>query len=90
MLWSGYNYLSKTQQFNQENFLQIFQEIKQTKDKIRSPFLETFIKQVGTGPNADKVIYTPPRGAGTIEKKLSNLIDFWKITNYIKWITSLK
>lgn len=75
-LWSGYNYLSKTQQFNQDYFLQIFQEIKQTKDKIRPPFLETSIKQGGTGPNAGKVIYTPPRGAGVIEKKLSNLIDF--------------
>ncbi len=75
-LWSGYNYLLKTKQFNQEYFLQIFQEIKQTKDKIRPPFLETAIKQAGDGPNAGQVIYTPPRGAGVIEKKLSNLIDF--------------
>jgi Fic family protein len=75
-LWSGYNYLSKTQLFNQEYFIQIFQEIKQTKDKIRPPFLETSIKQGGTGSNAGKIIYTPPRGTGVIEKKLSNLIDF--------------
>lgn len=75
-LWSGHNYLMKTQQFNQAYFLQIFQEIKQTQDKIRPPFLETSIKQGGTGPNAGKVIYTPPRGTGIIEKKLSNLIDF--------------
>ena len=58
------------------DFLQIFQEIKQTKDKIRPPFLETSIKQGGIGPNAGNVIYTPPRGADVIEKKLSNLIDF--------------
>lgn len=75
-LWSGYNYLSKTQIFNQAYFIQIFQEIKQTNDKIRPPFLETSIKLGGTGTNTGKVIYTPPRGAGVIEKKLSNLIDF--------------
>lgn len=75
-LWSGFNSLSKTKTFNQEYFVQIFQEIKQTNDKIRPPFLETSIKQSGTDRNAGKVIYTPPRGAGVIEKKLSNLIDF--------------
>ena len=75
-LWSGYNYLQKTKQFNQEYFIQIFQEIKQTTDGIRPDFLNTTIKQGGTGPNAGSVIYTPPKGVAIIKNRLDNLVDF--------------
>jgi Fic family protein len=75
-LWSGYTFLKEKKSFSQDYFIKIFQEIKQTSDKIRPPFLETTIKQGGTGPNAGQVIYTPPRGKGVIEKKLDNLIHF--------------
>ena len=30
----------------------------------------------GTGPNAGKPAYTPPRGKGVVEAKLNNLLDF--------------
>lgn len=75
-LWSGYNYLQKTGQFNKEYFIQVFQEIKQTTDTVRPDFLNTAIKQGGTGPNAGMVIYTPPRGATIIKDKLDNLVSF--------------
>jgi len=75
-LWSGFNYLKKNKQFNQEYFIQVFQEIKQTTDGIRPDFLNTTIKQGGTGPNAGKVIYTPPRGGNLIKDKLDNLVTF--------------
>lgn len=75
-LWSGYNYLQKNKQFNQDYFIQVFQEIKQTTDGIRPDFLNTTIKQGGTGPNAGNVIYTPPKGVAIIKGKLDNLIDF--------------
>jgi len=75
-LWSGFNYLKKNKQFNQEYFIQVFQEIKQTTDGIRPDFLNTTIKQGGTGPNAGKVIYTPPRGVTIIKDKLDNLVNF--------------
>jgi len=75
-LWSGYNYLNNTGQFDQDYFVQVFQEIKQTKDGIRPDFLTTTIKQGGSGPNAGKVIYTPPRGVEIIKNKLDNLITF--------------
>jgi Fic family protein len=75
-LWSGYNYLQKTGQFDQDYFIRIFQEIKQTSDGIRPDFLNTTIKQGGTGPNAGKVIYTPPKGNRVIKEKLDNLIAF--------------
>jgi Fic family protein len=75
-LWSGYIYLKNRAQFDQEYFIRTFQEIKQTKDGIRPDFLNTTIKQSGTGPNAGQVIYTPPRGQDIIQNKLDNLINF--------------
>jgi Fic family protein len=75
-LWIGYNYLKKKPGFNQDYFIKIYQEIKQTKDTIRPAFVPTIIRQGGSGANAGKIVYTPPRGKGVIEEKLNNLIDF--------------
>jgi Fic family protein len=75
-LWSGYNYLKNRGQFDQEYFIQIFQEIKQTEDGIRPDFLNTTIKHSDTGPNSGQVIYAPPRGKAIIQNKLDNLIYF--------------
>jgi Fic family protein len=75
-LWSGFNYLKDGGSFSQEYFTKVFQEIKQTSDKVRPPFIETTIKQGGTGSTSGKVIYTPPRGKGIIEEKLENLYNF--------------
>jgi len=75
-LWSGYNYLKKNGQFDQDYFVQVFQEIKQSTDGIRPDFSNTTIKQGGTGPNAGQVVYTPPKGPSIIQQKLDNLIDF--------------
>jgi Fic family protein len=75
-LWSGYNYLQKAGQFNQDYFINVFKEIKQTKDGIRPDFLNTTIKQGGIGRDAGQVIYTPPKGITIIKEKLNNLIDF--------------
>jgi Fic family protein len=75
-LWSGYNYLRNHDHFETEYFIKIFQEIKQTKDEIRPDFLNTTIKQGGTGPTAGQVVYTPPKGQAIIKEKLDNLITF--------------
>ncbi len=75
-LWAGHNYLADKKGFTENYFINIFQEIKQTKDKIRPPFVDTVIKQGGTSFNAGQIAYTPPRGKGIIETKLSNLITF--------------
>lgn len=75
-LWSGYNYLKNTEQFDQNYFILVFQEIKQTKDGIRPGFLNTTIKQGGSGPQAGQVIYTPPKGEEVIQNKLENLANF--------------
>jgi Fic family protein len=75
-LWSGYNYLQNKERFDQDYFIKVFQEIKQTTDGIRPDFLITTIKKGGTGPDAAKVIYTPPRGKDIIQDKLDNLVYF--------------
>lgn len=93
-LWSGYSFLQQEHTFSQEYFIKVFQEIKQTTDKLRPPFLETTIKQGGTGPKSGQVIYTPPRGKGIIEKKMDNLIQFlnndeeYKIDHLLKMAIS--
>ena len=74
-LWKGQDYLKKYT-FDRDYFIHLYQEIKQTNDKIRPPFTQITIRQGGSGPNAGSVIYTPPRGKGIVEQKLDNLIDF--------------
>jgi Fic family protein len=75
-LWSGHYYLQKKERFDQDYFINVFREIKQTTEGIRPDFLITIIKQGGTGPNAGQVIYTPPRGKDIIQDKLDNLVYF--------------
>lgn len=75
-LWSGHNFLKNKSEFDFEYLTRIYQEIKQTSDGFRPPFLPTVIRQGGSGLNAGQVIYTPPRGKGIIEEKLNNLLEF--------------
>lgn len=75
-LWSGYDFLMKRDYFDIEYFIKIFQEIKQTKEEVRPDFLNTIIKQSGSGPNAGQIIYTPPKGQAVIREKLDNLLSF--------------
>lgn len=75
-LWSGFSFLRSHNEFNQEYFIRIFQEIKETKDTISPPFHQTTIRKGGSSIDAGQIIYTPPRGKGIIEEKLTNLIEF--------------
>jgi len=43
---------------------------------VRPPVAQVYIKEGGTGHNAGKAFYTPPRGAGILEGKIHNLIEF--------------
>jgi len=91
-LWTGHQYLLEQTGFNERYFIQVFQELKQTTDEIRPDFINTTIKQGGTGPNSGQVIYTPPRGTAVIEEKLANLIEFindderYKIDHLLKMV----
>ena len=75
-LWTGYNYVQQKSGFDDNYFIRIFREIKQTSDGIRPDYLETTIKTGGSDFNAGQVIYTPPRGMDIIRNKLANLIEF--------------
>ena len=75
-LWTGHEYMHNKDGFDTEYFIRIFREIKETSEGIRPPASPIIIRQGGSGFNAGKTIYTPPRGEGIIEKKLDNLIEF--------------
>lgn len=75
-LWSGYNYIEKNGKFDKQYFLKVFQEINETNDTFRPDFSKVTIKQGGSGPNAGRVIYTPPHGEEVIKTLIANLIEF--------------
>jgi Fic family protein len=75
-LWDGHRYLKFKQVFDNEYFIRLYREVKQATDGIRPVLLPVIIKQGGSGFNAGKVVYTPPRGEGIVEAKLANLIEF--------------
>ncbi len=75
-LWEGYNYLKDEQLFDENYFVKMYRTVSQFNDGIRTPIAQIVIKEGGSGPNAGKVSYTPPRGKGIIETKLDNLINF--------------
>ncbi|MCH2450646.1 MAG: Fic family protein [Gracilimonas sp.] len=75
-LWEGFQYLNDNGDFDRDYFIQLYQEIKEEGDGIRPPFARTYIRMGGSGPNAGKPIYTPPRGEDIVESKLDNLIRF--------------
>jgi Fic family protein len=75
-LWKGYQYLESNQQFDIPYFELVYQTITGMSDGLRKPFVHTYIRQGGSGPNAGKAVYTPPRGSGVVEAKMENLIHF--------------
>lgn len=75
-LWHGHEYLQNRPGFDVEYFPQIYRQITQATDGIRPPLAQIYIKQGGSGPNAGKAAYTPPRGTGILQAKLDNLLDF--------------
>ncbi|MCH7401538.1 Fic family protein [Belliella kenyensis] len=75
-LWQGHQYLQVHQEFDIPYFELVYQTITGMGDGIRKPFAQTYIRQGGSGPNAGKAVYTPPRGEGIIEAKMKNLVAF--------------
>lgn len=75
-LWKGHRHLEELSRFDRTYFVQLYQTIMESGDGVRPPFARTFIRMGGTGPNAGKPAYTPPRGKGVVEAKLDNLIEF--------------
>ncbi len=75
-LWKGHEHLKTKKDFDTGYFVDVCRTLRKTNEGIRPPFSQTFISQGGSGPNAGKPIYTPPRGEKIIEAKLENLLSF--------------
>jgi len=74
-LWMGFDHLHR-QEFDTAYFIKMYRVISQFNDGIRTPAAQVYIKEGGTGPNAGRAFYTPPRGKGVIEAKMNNLLTF--------------
>jgi len=75
-LWAGHEHLMKQGLFDMDYFIKLYRIVKQANDGLRPPSARIYIRQGGSGPNAGKAIYTPPRGKGILEQKLQNLLEF--------------
>lgn len=75
-LWAGHQHLQKDMPIDRTYFVKMYRIVSQFNDGIRPPVAQIVIKEGGSGANAGKVAYTPPRGAGIIEAKIDNLITF--------------
>ncbi len=75
-LWEGYTYLKDDRQFDIKYFEKVYQIVTGYSDGIRPPVAQIYIKEGGSGLNAGKVFYTPPRGTDIVSAKMTNLINF--------------
>jgi len=75
-IWTGFKRIQNGELLSRSMIIELFAMVTNTNEGIRSPLRHTFIRQGGTGINAGKPAYTPPKGEGIIEEKLDNLIEF--------------
>jgi Fic family protein len=75
-LWTGYQELQKSQKFDTDLIIQIFNQIKETTSGYRSPQARVVIRRGVSEFRSGEIIYTPPRGEGLIEKLMDNLVDY--------------
>jgi len=75
-LWKGYAVIKEKKKIEQTSIIKVFQQVKNTRQGIRPPQSQVAIKRGQGEFRSGEIIYTPPRGAGIIEKKLKNLLDF--------------
>lgn len=75
-LWAGYKNIMKKGKIDLAATIAIHRQIKNTTQGIRSPQAQVVIKRGNSELRPGEVIYTPPRGAGIVEKKMKNLIEY--------------
>ncbi|MBW7867889.1 MAG: Fic family protein [Brumimicrobium sp.] len=75
-IWEGFSDIQGKENFDINYFEKVYRVITGHNDGMRPPFAQTYIKTGGSGPNAGKPFYTPPRGEGIIENKMDNFIHF--------------
>ncbi|MFP5081695.1 Fic family protein [Pedobacter sp. JCM 36344] len=75
-LWTGYQLIKEDNHIDLESILGIFRQIKNTSSGLRSPASLTIIQRGQSEFRSGEVIYTPPRGAGILEKLMDNLLTY--------------
>ena len=75
-LWEGYYLINSKNIIDIECVLNIFRQVKNSTAGIRSPQSQTTIKRGQSEFRPGEIVYTPPRGAGLIEKLMDNLLEY--------------
>lgn len=75
-LWKGYQDIVADESMKLGTILDVYREVKRTHDGIRPYQAEVVIKKRGWGSLVAETVYTPPRGKGVVEKKMSELLEF--------------
>lgn len=75
-LWAGHRLIKENNLIDLESVLRIFRQIKNTSSGLRSPASLTVIQRGQSEFRSGEVIYTPPLGAGILEKLMDNLLNY--------------
>lgn len=75
-LWKGYHEIVREGKITLDGIIGVYQAVKQSGDGIRPYQAEIVIKKRGWGSLVADTVYTPPRGKGIVEKKMTQLINF--------------
>ena len=75
-LWTGFHNMKGKGSITLETLVKVFQQIKNTTQRIRTPQSKVVIKRGNSEFRSGEVIYTPPRGEGIVEGFLENLVDY--------------
>lgn len=75
-LWEGYHIVKAKDMIDMQGIISTFRQIKNSTAGIRPPQTLTVIRQGQSEFRSGEIVYTPPRGAGIIEAKMENLIEY--------------
>ena len=75
-LWKGFNRIAADKTMTLDTIIDVYREVKRTRDGIRPYQAEVVIKKRGWGSLIAETVYTPPRGKGVVEKKMAELLEF--------------
>ena len=75
-LWTGFKQIAGRGRLELDAVIAIFRQIKNSTAGIRAPQSLTTIRRGQSEFRSGEVIYTPPRGAGVLERLVENMLDY--------------
>lgn len=75
-IWQGHELLTQAGAFNNTYFEAMYRTVTGNPDGYRPPIANVRILQGGTGPNAGKTLFTPPKGKDVLPQLMQNLLAF--------------